>query len=56
MTTPITLLRGESVKDGLQKKVNFAIRLLRSIPTDSGPVSVVHNPDCPCRKKVDENE
>lgn len=22
----------------------------------SGPVSVVHNPDCPCRKKVDENE
>lgn len=39
----ITLLRGESVKDGLQKKVNFAIRLLRSIPTDSGPVEISYS-------------
>lgn len=43
MTTPITLLRGESVKDSLQKKVNFAIRLLRSIPTDSGPVEISYS-------------
>ena len=45
MTTPdnITLLRGESVKDGLQKKVDFAIRLLRSIPTDSGPAEISYS-------------
>ena len=42
-TDNITLLRGESVKDGLQKKVNFAIRLLRSIPTDSGPVEISYS-------------
>lgn len=42
-TDNITLLRGESVKDGLQKKVDFAIRLLRSIPTDSGPVEISYS-------------
>lgn len=39
----IILLRGESVKDGLQKKINFAIRLLRSIPTDSGPAEISYS-------------
>lgn len=43
MTTPITLLRGESNKDSLQKKVDFAIRLLRSIPTDDGPVEISYS-------------
>lgn len=43
MTTPITLLRGESKNDSLQKKVDFAIRLLRSIPTDGGPVEISYS-------------
>lgn len=42
-TDNITLLRGESVKDGLQKEVDFAIRLLRSIPTDSGPMNISYS-------------
>lgn len=40
---PIALLRGESKKDCLQKKVDFAIRLLRSIPTDDGPVEISYS-------------
>lgn len=43
MNDNITLLRGESVKDSLQKKVDFAIRLLRSIPTDDGPVEISYS-------------
>lgn len=42
-TDNITLLRGESNADGLQKKVDFAIRLLRSIPTDDGPVEISYS-------------
>lgn len=43
MTTPITLLRCGSNKDSLQKKVDFAIRLLRSIPTDESPVEISYS-------------
>lgn len=42
-TNNITLLRGESEKDSLQKKVDFAIRLLRSIPVDDGPVEISYS-------------
>lgn len=35
MTTPITLLRGESVKDGLQKKVCQSMKLIESLYTGS---------------------
>lgn len=42
-TNNITLLRGESKKDSLQKKVDFAIRLLRSIPTEDGPVEISYS-------------
>ena len=30
-------------KDGLQKEVDFAIRLLRAIPTDDGPVGIAYS-------------
>lgn len=42
-TDPVTLLRGESKNDSLQKKVDFAIRLLRSIPTEDGPVEISYS-------------
>lgn len=42
-TDNITLLRGESKNDSLQKKVYFAIRLLRSIPTDEQPVEISYS-------------
>lgn len=42
-TDNITILRGESNKDSLQKKVDFAIRLLRSIPTEDGPVEISYS-------------
>lgn len=32
-----------TTSDSLQKKVDFAIRLLRSIPTDSGPVEISYS-------------
>lgn len=42
-TDNITLLRGESKDSGLQKKIDFAVRLLRSIPTDEGPVEICYS-------------
>lgn len=42
-TDNITLLHGESKNDSLQKKVDFAIRLLRSIPTEDGPVEISYS-------------
>lgn len=42
-TDNITLLRGESKTDSLQKKVDFAIRLLRAIPTSDGPVEISYS-------------
>lgn len=42
-TNNITLLRGESKTDSLRKKVDFAIKLLRSIPTDEQPVEISYS-------------
>lgn len=39
----ITLLRGKSKKDSLQKKVDSAIRLLRSIPTGDGAEEISYS-------------